>query len=109
VDTQRYFTDFVGLDASAITLLLDYGVRVIGTDGFSRDAPFTYIIRQCQETGDPDVLWSAHMAGREFCQIERLANLDALPGADGFTLVCSPVKVARAGAGWMRAAAILTE
>lgn len=111
VGTQRYFTDFVGLDASAIALLLDYGVRVVGTDAFSLDAPFTYIIRQYQETGDPDVLWPAHMAGREreFCQIERLANLDALPGADGFTLVCFPVKVARAGAGWARAVAILTE
>jgi cyclase len=109
VGTQRYFTDFVGLDASAVTLLLDYGVRVIGTDAFSLDAPFTYILTRYRETGDPGVLWPAHMIGRkrEFCQIERLANLDALPGADGFTLVCFPVKVARAGAGWARAVAII--
>jgi cyclase len=109
VGTQRYFTDFVGLDASAVTLLLDHGVRVIGTDAFSLDAPFTYILRQYGETGDPGVLWPAHLTGRkrEFCQIERLANLSALPGADGFTLACFPVKVARAGAGWARAVAIV--
>lgn len=108
--TQRYFTDFVGLDASAVHLLLDLGVRVIGTDAFSLDAPFTDIIRRYQESGDPRVLWPAHMAGRkrEFCQIERLANLDALP-AFGFTVACFPVKIAGAGAGWARAVAILDE
>lgn len=111
VGTQRYFTDFVGLDASAVTLLLDHGVRVIGTDAFSLDAPFTYILSQYRETSDPGVLWPAHMTGRkrEFCQIERLANLDALPEPDGFTLICFPVKIARAGAGWARAVAIVED
>jgi cyclase len=109
--TQQYFTDFVGLDDSAARLLLDHGVRVIGTDAFSLDAPFTYIISQYRQTGDAGVLWPAHIAGRtqEFCQIERLANLDSLPGPDGFTLVCFPVKVARAGAGWARAVAIVED
>jgi cyclase len=111
VGTQQYFTDFVGLDASATTLLLDHGVRLIGTDAFSLDAPFTYILSQYRETGDPGVLWPAHVAGRtrEFCQIERLANLDALQGSDRFTLACFPVKVARAGAGWARAVAIVED
>jgi cyclase len=111
VGTQRYFTDFVGLDRSGVEFLLDRGVRVIGTDAFSLDAPFTYIIEQFQRTGDRGVLWPAHMAGRkrEFCQIERLANLGALPAQVGFRVACFPVKVARAGAGWARAVAILDE
>jgi len=107
--TPEYFTDFVGLDRSATERLLDYGVRVIGTDAFSLDAPFGHMIRAYQETGDPDVLWPAHFAGRrrEYCQIERMGNLGALPGPYGFTVTCFPVKVAGAGAGWTRAVALV--
>jgi len=109
--TPRYFTDFVGLDASATNLLLDAGVRVIGTDAFSLDAPFPHIIAAYQRTGDPAVLWPAHMAGRqrEFCQVERLANLAALPRPHGFQVSCFPVKIAGAGAGWSRAVAFLDD
>lgn len=107
--TARYFTDFVGLDATAVNLLLDMGIRVIGTDAFSLDAPFTHIIQRYRETGDESVLWPAHMTGRqrEYCQIERLANLERLPLPTGFTLSCFPVKIANAGAGWARAVAHL--
>ncbi|WP_409493549.1 cyclase family protein [Amycolatopsis sp. cmx-11-12] len=105
--TPRYFTDFVGLEGTAVHLLLDLGVRVIGTDAFSLDAPFGDVITRYRETGDRSVLWPAHFAGRtrEYCQIERLANLEALP-AHGFRVACFPVKIARAGAGWARAVAI---
>lgn len=106
--TPAYFTEFVGLDHSAITLLLDHQVRVVGTDAFSLDAPFTWMIDAFDRTGDRSVLWPAHVAGRtrEYCQIERLANLGALP-AQGFTVSCFPVKVAGAGAGWTRAVAFV--
>ncbi|MFI9724236.1 cyclase family protein [Streptomyces sp. NPDC052396] len=110
VGKPEYFTNFVGLDGSAVNLLMDMGVRVIGTDAFSLDAPFTDMIRRYQESGDRSVLWPAHFAGREreFCQIERLANLDALPPF-GFTVSCFPIKVVGAGAGWARAVAMLEE
>ncbi|MDI5967333.1 cyclase family protein [Streptomyces sp. SL13] len=108
VGTPRYFTDFAGLDGSGVNYLLDLGVRVIGTDAFSLDAPFTHIIDTFRRTGDRAVLWPAHFAGREreYCQIERLANLAAVP-SHGFQVSCFPVKIARAGAGWARAVAIL--
>jgi cyclase len=111
VGTPKYFTDFVGLDGSAVHYLLDLGVRVIGTDAFSLDAPFGDILRRFHETGDRSVLWPAHFAGREreFCQIERLANLDALPRAYGFTVSCFPIKIVNAGAGWARAVALLDD
>jgi cyclase len=107
VGTPEYFTTFVGLDASAVELLLDRGIRVIGTDAFSLDAPFTYILERFRATGERGVLWPAHFLGRrrEYCQIERLAGLDALPGAHGFRFSCFPVKIAGAGAGWARAVA----
>lgn len=109
--TSRYFTDFAGLDAGAVHLLLDYGVRVIGTDAFSLDAPFGDIITRYRRTGDSSVLWPAHIVGRdrEYCQVERLANLDALPRAYGFQLACFPVKIAGGGAGWTRAVALVDD
>ncbi|MFF0297125.1 cyclase family protein [Kitasatospora sp. NPDC004615] len=108
--TPRYFTDFAGLDGPATDHLLDLGVRVIGTDAWSLDAPFGHMIRSYQETGDKSVLWPAHFAGRrrEYCQVERLTNLDQLPG-HGFTVSCFPVKIAGAGAGWTRAVALVEE
>ena len=109
--TPRYFREFVGLDGSATGFLLDLGIRVIGTDAFSLDAPFIDIITRFQETGDRSVLWPAHFAGREreYCQIERLANLDTLPAPYGFTVACFPVKITGAGAGWCRAVALVED
>lgn len=106
--TPRYFTHFVGLDGPAVHLLLDAGVRVIGTDAFSLDAPFTNILARWRSTGDTSVLWPAHFVGRarEYCQVERLANLESLPPY-GFKVVCFPIRVAGAGAGWTRAVALL--
>ncbi|GAA2719547.1 MULTISPECIES: cyclase family protein [Streptomyces] len=109
--TSSYFTDFVGLDAGAIAFLLDEGIRVVGTDAFSLDAPFGWIIQRYRESGDADVLWPAHVAGRhrEYCQIERLAGLADLPAPHGFQVACFPVKVAGAGAGWARAVALVND
>ena len=61
-----------------------------------------------QETGDVGLIWEGHRAGREigYSHLEKLHNLELLP-ADGFEVVCFPVKVHRASAGWTRAVAIL--
>jgi cyclase len=109
--TPAYFSEFTGLDASAVGYLLDRGVRVIGTDAFSLDAPFPYILQKFRETGDRAGLWPAHFLGRdrEYCQIERLANLGSLPRPFGFTVSCFPVKLAGAGAGWARAVALVDD
>ncbi|WP_336053816.1 cyclase family protein [Streptomyces sp. CA2R101] len=109
--TQRYFTDFTGLDGGAVDFLLDFGVKVIGTDAFSLDAPFGDMIARYQRTGDTGVLWPAHFAGRrrEYCQIERLNNLDALAGVARYTVSCFPVKLVGSGAGWTRAVALVED
>ena len=75
------------------------------------DRPFVALRAEFERTGDASILWEAHRAGidREYCQIEKLHNLGALPAATGFTVSCLPVKVAGASAGWCRAAAILDE
>ncbi|TMR28957.1 cyclase family protein [Actinomadura geliboluensis] len=106
--------DFVesgcGVGHDATLFLLEQGVRVTGTDGWSWDAPFSYTARRYAETGDGSLIWEGHKAGREigYCHIEKLGNLEALP-ATGFKVACFPVKVHAASAGWTRAVAILDD
>jgi kynurenine formamidase len=98
----------VGLVAESTLWLCEQGIRVIGTDAWSLDPPFGVMRRQFAETSDARVIWSAHFAGRkrEYCQLEKLANLNLLP-PDGFYVACFPVKIAKGSAGWVRAVALL--
>jgi kynurenine formamidase len=88
--------------------LLERGVRITGTDGWSWDAPFSHTAQHYRETGDARLIWEGHKAGREigYCHLEKLANLDQLP-ATGFEVCCFPVKIRGASAGWTRAVAIV--
>ena len=98
-----------GLGRAGTEWLLDRGVKVIGTDAWGLDRPLGDLRAQFERDGDPAPLWAAHRVGieREYCQIEKLHNLGALPGATGFTVSCLPVKIARASAGWCRAVAVV--
>ena len=84
------------------------GVRVVGTDGWSWDAPFNHTAKRWAENPDPAMIWEGHKAGREipYWQMEKLHNLEALPD-HGFTVACFPVKIADASAGWTRCVAIV--
>lgn len=108
-DTPEYFDAGAGLGREATHWLLDRGVKVIGTDAWGLDRPFRDTREAFAADGDAARLWEAHRVGieREYCQIEKLHGLGALPGASGFTVSCLPVKVAGASAGWCRAVAIL--
>ena len=99
-----------GVGKEGTLWLLRQGIRVVGTDGWSWDAPFSFTRRRVQETGDAGLIWEGHRAGREigYSQIEKLHNLEQLP-PDGFQIACFPVKVHRASAGWTRAVAILPD
>jgi kynurenine formamidase len=92
----------------ATLYLLERGVRLTGTDGWSWDAPFAHTKDRYAESGDAGLIWEGHKAGREigYCHLEKLHNLEALP-ADGFTISCFPVKIRGASAGWTRAVAII--
>lgn len=104
----EYFHSGAGLTYDSTLWLLNQGVRVIGTDCWGLDRPFWAVTKQFQEDGDARKIWEAHRAGieQEYCQIEKLANLDQLPTATGFKVACFPVKVAKASAGWTRVVAI---
>ncbi|MFI5014966.1 MAG: cyclase family protein [Hyphomicrobiales bacterium] len=105
-----YVDSGCGMGKAATLWMLERGVRLVGTDGWSWDAPFSHTRRKVEATGDASLIWEGHRAGREigYCHIEKLHNLEALP-ADGFEVVCFPVKVHRGSAGWTRAVAILPE
>jgi kynurenine formamidase len=95
----------MGRDATLY--LLDRGVRLTGTDGWSWDAPFSYTAARFAHEHDPSIIWEGHRVGREigYCHLEKLSNLESLP-ATGFQISCFPVKVHAASAGWTRAVAI---
>lgn len=104
-----YFNGGAGLTMeSTLWLTQQQGVRVIGTDCWGLDRPFWAVVEQFKKDGDAAKIWEAHRAGiiQEYCQIEKLANLDQLPTPTGFKIACFPVKVAKASAGWARVVAI---
>ncbi len=105
-----YVASGCGMGYEATMYLLDHGVRVTGTDGWSWDAPFVHTAKKYAETGDASLIWEGHKAGRHtgYCHIEKLHRLEELPST-GFMISCFPVNVERASAGWTRAVAIIED
>ncbi len=97
-----------GFGRAATLHLTGMGVRVVGTDAWSWDAPFVHTAERFRTTGDASLIWEGHKAGMDaaYCQIEKVHNLEVLP-ATGFTVACFPAKVKGGSAGWTRAVAIL--
>jgi kynurenine formamidase len=108
IGSREYFRQ-PGLGREGVLWLVEQGVRVIGIDAYTLDRPFADMVADYRRTGDGRHIWPAHFAGitREYCQIEKLANLDQLPRPTGFYVSCLPVKIARASAGWCRAVALV--
>jgi kynurenine formamidase len=108
--TETFFAAGSGLDRAATLGLIDRGVHLIGTDAWSLDRPYPRIGAEWAERRDPTRLWPAHFAGTErpYCQIEKLARLDALPPT-GATVLCLPIKVAGGSGAWARAVALVPE
>jgi kynurenine formamidase len=105
-----YFTKGAGMTAAATRWLLDQGVKVTGIDAWGWDGPLGHQAKRAKESGGNDVFWAAHYVGvdREFCHLERLANLEQLPPS-GFTLCCFPLKVQGGSAGPARVVALVDD
>jgi kynurenine formamidase len=103
-----YVATGCGVGREATLYLTERGVRVTGTDAWSWDAPFVHTAQKVQASGDASLIWEGHRAGMErgYCHMEKLANLDSLPGT-GFEVICFPVKVKGGSAGWCRPVAVL--
>ncbi|MFR0713656.1 cyclase family protein [Enterobacterales bacterium BD_CKDN230030183-1A_HGKHYDSX7] len=105
-----YLDAGVGMGRDATLYLLEKGVRVVGTDAWSWDAPFKFTRERFAQTGDASIFWEGHKAGRDigYGQMEKLANLDQLPSS-GFWISCFPYKIRHASAGFVRAVALLDD
>jgi kynurenine formamidase len=105
-----YLLKGCGFGREATNFLTSKGVRMVGTDGWSWDAPFAHTAQEYARTGDASIIWEGHRAGMDqgYCQIEKMTNLDQLPST-GFMVSAFPFKIKAASAGFTRAVAILEE
>lgn len=105
-----YLAKGCGMGRDATLHLLHQGVRVTGTDAWSWDAPFPLTAARFAQDGDPSIIWEGHRASMDtgYCHIEKLTNLDQLPG-HGFLVSCFPFKIKAASAGFIRAVAIMED
>lgn len=103
-----YWESACGFGRDATLWMLEQGVRIVGTDSYSWDPAFKYVIERFNKSKDASILWEGHKAGRDigYFQMEKLTNLDQLP-SHGFTISCFPIKIKDASAGWCRTVAIL--
>jgi kynurenine formamidase len=110
LQSKDYFAQ-PGLGREGVLWLVERGVKVIGIDAYTLDRPFAAMIADYRRTGDGRFIWPAHFAGieREYCQIEKLANLGKIPRPHGFYVSCLPVKIKGASAAWCRAVALVAD
>ena len=108
--TDEFLSHQCGVGREATLWLVDHGVRITGTDAWSWDPPMPVVAQRFHESGDSSILWEGHRAGRErlYLHMEKLANLDKLPFT-GFQVICLPIKVKSASAGWVRAVALVDD
>ena len=108
--SPEYVPTGCGMGKEATLFLAERGVKITGTDAWSWDAPFIYTAQRVAETGDASLIWEGHRAGIDRCymHMEKLANLETLPG-NGFEVICFPVKIKAASAGWCRPVAVFRD
>lgn len=111
-DTYNGTKDFhkigTGMSAQATQWLINKGIKVMGIDSWGWDLPLPYLIKKAKATSDSNVFWEAHLVGRdrEYCHMEQLVNLDALPYT-GFKVAVFPLKIVGASAAPARVVALL--
>lgn len=99
-----------GLRRDATAWLVEQGVKLIGIDAWGIDRAFDVMCEEAR-AGDCDQLWESHKFGadREYSQIEKLCNLDALPRQHGFQVIALPVSIERGSGAWSRVIALVEE
>lgn len=104
----EYLKEQPGMSREATEYILKQGVKVIGIDAYGFDRSFGQQA-QLYKKGEVKELFPGHMVGRdmEYAHMEKLGQLDQLPGATGFKVACFPVKVRRGTAGQTRIVAIV--
>ncbi|MEM7103737.1 MAG: cyclase family protein [Bacteroidota bacterium] len=106
--TKDFHKVGTGMSAEATEWLIDQGIKVMGIDSWGWDLPLPYMIQKAKETNDSEYFWRAHLVGqrKEYCHIEQLVNLDALP-ISGFKVAVFPLKIIGASAAPARVVAMI--
>jgi len=102
------FSDLgMALAPTALSWLLDQGIKVIGCDAESLDGP-TQPMVEALRNGKPGNFFPIHYAARnrEFSLIHKM-NLSGLPQPTGFKVAAFPIKLEGCGAAWTRAVALM--
>jgi len=97
-----------GMSRKATLYLIEQGIKVMGIDAWGWDRAHDVMINDLK-AGKKEQFWESHYLGkdREYCHLERLANLDKIPIPHGFKVAAFPIKIEEASAGWVRAVAIV--
>lgn len=108
--TKEFPDRGTGMSAAATEWLIDQGIKVMGIDQWGWDLPLKYQIEQAKKNKDNTVFWEAHLVGqrKEYCHIEQLTNLGALP-SKGFKIAVFPMKIVGASAAPARVVAIFED
>lgn len=106
--TKDFHKMGTGMSAEATEWLIDQGIKVMGIDSWGWDLPLPYMLQKAKESGDSEYFWEAHLVGqkKEYCHMEQLVNLDALPYS-GFKVAVFPLKIVGASAAPARVVAML--
>jgi kynurenine formamidase len=104
----EYLVKGPGMTRESTLFVLEAGVKIVGIDAWSWDRPLPFLAKEFAASGDAGVIWEAHFAGIEkgYGHMEKMANLGRLPRPFGFKVVCFPIKIKSASAGWVRPVAV---
>ena len=105
--TKAFPDKGTGMSAEATEWLIDQGIKVMGIDQWGWDLPLRYQVAQAKKNKDMKAFWAAHLIGqhKEYCHMEQLTNLKALPPS-GFKVAVFPLKIVGASAAPARVVAI---
>lgn len=108
--TKEFPDRGTGMSAAATEWLIDQGVKVMGIDQWGWDLPLRYMIKKAKEQNNRELFWEGHLVGKrkEYCHIEQLTNLGALP-PQGFKIAVFPLKIKGASAAPARVVAMMDE
>tara|TARA_B100000949_G_scaffold71945_1_gene64094 strand:+ start:478 stop:1239 length:762 start_codon:yes stop_codon:yes gene_type:complete len=106
--TKDFHKKGTGMSAAATEWLIDNGIKVMGIDSWGWDLPLPYMLKKAKESGNSEYFWEAHLVGREkeYCHMEQLVNLDALPYS-GFKVAVFPLQIEGASGAPARVVAML--
>ncbi|WP_370478046.1 cyclase family protein [Tamlana flava] len=106
--TRDFHKKGTGMSAEATEWLIDQGIKVMGINSWGWDLPLPYMLKKAKETSNSEYFWEAHLVGqrKEYCHMEQLVNLDALPYS-GFKVAVFPLKIVGASAAPARVVAII--